>query len=130
MDSVIRLCIIGAGGFVGAIGRYLVSGWVQNRSDLLLFPIGTMAVNLIGCFCIGFLTMLVETRSFFSVEIRSFLLIGMLGAFTTFSTFGNETLMLMREGRFDLAAFNSVVQVVIGVAMVWMGRAAAGIIWR
>ena len=130
MESIVHLSIIGAGGFAGAVMRYLVSGWIQNRSDLVLFPIGTMGVNLIGCFCIGFLTMLVETRSFFTVEIRSFLLIGMLGAFTTFSTFGNETLMLMREGRFDLAALNSVVQVVVGVAMVWTGRAAAGLIWR
>lgn len=130
MEIALRLCIIGAGGFVGAILRYLVSGWVQNRSDLMLFPIGTMAVNLIGCFLIGLLTMLVEVRAALSVELRSFLLIGLLGAFTTFSTFGNETLNLIREGRFDLAALNSVVQVVVGLAMVWLGRITAAGLWR
>lgn len=130
MEFALRLCIIGAGGFVGAVLRYLVSGWVQNRSDLLLFPIGTMAVNLIGCFLIGLLTMLVEVRAVLSVEMRSFLLIGLLGAFTTFSTFGNETLNLIREGRFDLAVLNSVVQVVVGLAMVWLGRITAAGLWR
>lgn len=130
MDLLLRLGIIGAGGFIGAILRYLISGWVQERSGSILFPYGTMSVNLIGCFVIGFLTLLVETRAMLTVEMRSLLLIGLLGSFTTFSTFGNETLILIREGRMDLAALNASVQVFVGVAMVWGGRAAASIIWR
>ncbi|PIE58622.1 MAG: fluoride efflux transporter CrcB [Desulfobulbus propionicus] len=126
METALRLAIIGAGGFVGAILRFLVSGWLQNKSGQFFFPFGTMGVNLIGCFCIGFCTMLVETKSFFSVELRSFLFVGVLGAFTTFSTFGNDTLMLIRGGRFDLAALNAVVQVVVGLVMVCLGRVVGG----
>jgi CrcB protein len=130
MEMVIRLCSIGLGGFAGAILRYLVSGWVQNRSGSIIFPYGTAAVNLIGCFIIGLLTFLVETRSSFSVETRAFVLIGLLGSFTTFSTFGSETLVLLRNGRIDMAALYAGGQVVIGVLMVWLGRLLAAGIWR
>ncbi len=130
MESIIRLGIIGAGGFVGAILRYLVSGWVQYRSGSLIFPFGTMSVNMIGCLVIGFMTWLVESRSMFSPELRSFVLIGLLGAFTTFSTFGNETLGLIRDNRIDLALINGGFQVIVGVGMVWLGRILAANIWR
>lgn len=130
MEMVIRLCSIGLGGFVGAVLRYLVSGWVQDRSGSIIFPFGTAAVNLIGCFIIGMLTFLVETRSYFSVETRAFVLIGLLGSFTTFSTFGSETLVLLRSGRIDMAALYAGGQVVIGVLMVWLGRLLAAGIWR
>ncbi len=130
MDAFIKLCIIGAGGFVGAVLRFLVSSWVQNRSGSIIFPFGTMSVNMIGCLVIGFFTYLVETRSMLSMEARSFILIGLLGAFTTFSTFGNETLGLIRDSRLDLAAFNACFQVVVGVGMVWLGRMVASILWR
>ncbi len=130
METVIRLGIIGAGGFVGAVMRYLVSGWVQYRSGSIIFPFGTMSVNMIGCLVIGFLTFLVESRSFFSPELRSFVLIGLLGAFTTFSTFGNETLGLIRDNRIDLAVINAGIQVFVGVGMVWLGRILAASIWR
>lgn len=130
METVLKLCIIGAGGFIGAVLRYLVSGFVQYRSESIVFPFGTMAVNLIGCFIIGLLTFLVESRSIFSPETRMFLLVGLLGSFTTFSTFGNETFGLMRDNRLDLAAINAGVQVVAGVGMVWLGRILAAAIWR
>ena len=130
MESIIRLAIIGAGGFVGAIRRDLVSGWVQYRSGSLIFPFGTMSVNMIGCLVIGFMTWLVESRSMFSPELRSFVLIGLLGAFTTFSTFGNETLGLIRDNRIDLALINGGFQVIVGVGMVWLGRILAANIWR
>ncbi len=129
MDTLLKLSIIGAGGFAGAVLRFLVSSWVQTRSGSIVFPYGTMAVNMIGCLVIGFLTYLVETRSIFSMETRSFILIGLLGSFTTFSTFGNETLGLIRDSRLDLAALNAGSQVVIGVALVWLGRIIASAIW-
>ncbi len=129
METFFKLTIIGAGGFVGAVLRFLVSSWAQTRSGSILFPFGTMTVNMIGCLVIGFLTYLVETRSLFSMETRSFVLIGFLGAFTTFSTFGNETLGLIRDSRLDLAAFNAGFQVIVGVAMVWLGRILASLLW-
>lgn len=130
MEHVIRLCSIGLGGFIGAVLRYLVSGWVQDRSGSIAFPYGTLSVNLLGCFLIGLLTFLVETRSFFTVETRSFLLIGLLGSFTTFSTFGNETLVLLRGGRLEMAALYTGTHLLAGIAMVWMGRLTASGIWR
>lgn len=130
MEHLIRLLCIGTGGFIGAVLRYLISGWMQDKSGSISFPYGTLSVNLIGCFFIGFLTFLVETRSFFSVETRSFILIGLLGSFTTFSTFGNETLVLLRGGRIDMAALYTGMHLVIGVTMVWMGRITASGIWR
>ncbi|MDD3618607.1 MAG: fluoride efflux transporter CrcB [Desulfobulbaceae bacterium] len=130
MEIVIRLCSVGLGGFIGAVLRYLVSGWVQDRSGSIMFPFGTAAVNLIGCFCIGVLAYMVESRSFFSVETRAFLLIGLLGSFTTFSTFGSETLALLRNGRLDLAVLYAGGQVAAGVGMVFLGRLLAYGIWR
>jgi len=129
MDTLLKLSIIGAGGFIGAVLRFLISSWVQTRSGSIVFPFGTLAVNMIGCLLIGLLTYLVETRSFFSVETRNFILIGLLGAFTTFSTFGIETLGLIRDNRIDLAALNAGSQVVIGVGLVWLGRIIASVIW-
>lgn len=130
METVLKLCIIGAGGFLGAVLRFLISSWVQYRSGSIVFPFGTLAVNLIGCFIIGLLTFLVESRSMFSPETRGFILIGLLGAFTTFSTFGNETLGLIRDNRMDLAVVNAGAQVFVGVGMVWLGRVLAAVIWR
>jgi fluoride exporter len=130
MDILIRLGVIGAGGCVGSVLRYLVSGWVQDRSGSITIPYGTVAVNLSGCFVIGLLSWLVEARSMFSPETRAFLLIGLLGGFTTFSTFGNETMNLLRSGRVEIAMLYAGVQVVVGVAMVWFGRLVAFGIWR
>lgn len=130
MELVIRICSVGLGGFAGAVLRYLVSGWVQERSGSIAFPFGTAAVNFIGCFVIGLLTFLVETRSYLSVEARAFVLIGLLGSFTTFSTFGSETLMFLRSGRVDMAALYAGGQVVVGIIMVWLGRFLAAAIWR
>ena len=103
----------------------------RNRTHhtSIVFPFGTLAVNMIGCLLIGLLTWLVETRSLFSMETRSFVLIGLLGAFTTFSTFGNETLGLIRDSRVDLALINAGFQVIIGVGMVWLGRIIAAAVW-
>ena len=130
MDTVIKLFIIGCGGFAGAVLRYLVSGWVQDASGSIVFPFGTMAVNMIGCTVIGMLTYLVDIHSFFTVETRYFVLIGLLGAFTTFSTFGNETFNLLHEGRLGLAGINAGGQVFVGLVMVWAGRAIAAGVWR
>ena len=122
MDSLVKLSLIGAGGFTGAVLRFLVSSWVQGRSSSVLFPFGTLTVNMIGCLLIGFLSALVELKAMFSPETRSFIFIGLLGAFTTFSTFGNETLSLIRANRIELALINAGGQVVLGVFLVWLGR--------
>lgn len=120
-----RLLIIGAGGFVGAVLRYAGGGLVQRFAEGSLFPWGTAAVNLIGCVVIGFLGGLVEYRGMFSTDARAFLMIGMLGGLTTFSTFGYETYELIRSGQMTAATANVLLQVLVGVAGVWLGHSAA-----
>jgi len=128
--DVLKILVIGCGGFVGAILRYLVSGLIQNLSNGIIFPYGTLGVNVIGCFVIGLLTRLVETHSVLSTEMRFFLLIGLLGSFTTFSTFGNETFGLMRDKELHLALINIFGSVLLGLIAVWAGRMTTYVVWR
>ena len=125
-----KLLLVGAGGFIGAIARFLVSGWVQIASGSVGFPYGTIAVNLIGCFLIGFLAYVMDARGVFAPEVRLFLFIGVLGSFTTFSTFENETFNLFREGSTHLALIDIGAHVLFGLVAVWAGQALAGLIWR
>jgi CrcB protein len=119
--AIVDLVYIGLGGFVGSIGRYLASGAVHQIFPNVYFPIGTAAVNIVGCFLIGILTGLAELRNLLSGEMRMFLLIGLLGGFTTFSSFGHETVAFMRDGEFLHAAGNVLIQVIIGLLGVWLG---------
>jgi CrcB protein len=118
------------GGSLGAVLRYAVSGQVQLMSGSAEFPYGTLAVNLIGCLVIGLLSYLVETRGLFSPEIRLMVFIGVLGAFTTYSTFANESVNLLRDGRFLMAGTYMGVHLLAGLACVVGGWALAHQIWR
>jgi fluoride exporter len=121
---------IGIGGFAGAVMRYLVSGWVQQSSKSIAFPFGTLAVNVLGCLAIGGLSYLADARGLLHADLRLLLIVGLLGGFTTFSTFGNETMNLLRDGELLIALTNVGVNVVLCLAAVWAGRAAAIAIWR
>lgn len=107
------LFAIGAGSFIGGIFRYLLSQFVQSRI-LLVFPFGTLAVNIIGCFLIG-LVYGISERGNMGAEWRLFLATGILGGFTTFSAFSYETVSLLRDGQlwYALAYISS--SVIIGV---------------
>lgn len=122
--------LVGVGGALGSISRYLLGAWVQSVSRSINFPYGTLAVNLVGCFVIGFLAQLVESRGLFTSESRAFVFIGVLGGFTTFSSFGNETLNLARDGQVINAVVNVGANVLLGLFAVWLGRAASYMIWR
>jgi len=119
-----ELLWVGAGGFLGAISRYLIGGWVHRFPGTGGFPYGTLAVNALGCLVIGFLGALSETRSLFSPELRLFVFLGLLGGFTTFSSFGYETLALARDGQFAAALANIAAQLALGLAGVAIGFAA------
>jgi CrcB protein len=128
--SVFNVLIVGIGGFIGSVLRYLVSGWVQQFSKSLDFPYGTLTVNLIGCFVIGFLGELAEARGLLTSEARLLVFIGLLGGFTTFSSFGNDTLNLARSGQMFNALANVGVNVMFGLLLVWLGRTVAYLVWR
>ncbi len=116
-----RLLIVGVGGFVGAVARYGISGWVHRISGTA-FPYGTLTVNAVGCLLIGVLMHLVEDRGMVSPNARMLVGVGFLGALTTFSTFGYETLALVQERAFRFAVLNVAANMVIGLTAVWIGR--------
>jgi CrcB protein len=124
-----NVLLVGVGGFLGSVARYLVSGLVQERIPGS-FPWGTFAVNALGCLLIGGLSELADARSFLSSASRALLVVGVLGGFTTFSAFGNETLNLIRDRSWMLAAANVGAHVALAVGAVWLGRVFAYWIWR
>jgi len=116
-----QLIVIGIGGMTGAILRFLLSGLIQNLSKNDAFPLGTLGVNVLGCFIIGILGGYSETLNAFSPELRAFLMIGLLGSFTTFSSFELETFNLLRNSQFLYAALNVGLQFIVGLIAVVAG---------
>jgi len=117
--------LVGAGGFVGSVLRYWVSGAVYALAVAPRFPWGTLVVNVVGCFAIGLLGGLADARGILTASARLFLLIGLLGGFTTFSTFGYETLALLREQAVARAFLNAGLQLSLGLAGAWAGLATS-----
>lgn len=122
---MLKVWLVGVGGFVGAIARYGLGGWVHRVADGATFPYGTLAVNVLGCALIGAITGIAESRGLFGPEARVFLLIGVLGGFTTFSSFGYETLQLLRDGQWGYGLANVLANVALGLTAVWAGWAGA-----
>ncbi len=121
---------VGIGGFCGAILRYIISGHIQNLSQSISFPHGTLAVNVAGCFLMGLLYYLAEMRMGITAEMRLSLMIGFLGSFTTFSTFANETTNLLESHRIFIALINVSAQIFLGISGILLGRLAGILIWR
>jgi len=119
---VTKLLVIGLGGFLGAVARYGLSTFA-NRMHGGPFPVGTLLVNVLGCLIIGGFVFLVEERSHFSEHTRHFFLIGVLGSLTTFSTFGNETIGLLRNHSLAHAFGNVLANLALCLAAVLLGRA-------
>jgi len=119
-----RLLLIGFAGFVGTLARYWLSGWTARRFGET-FPAGTLIVNLLGCFLAGLLAYLMFERFVVSPTARTVLLIGLLGGFTTFSSFGLQSFNLLRDGEVGLALANILVSNTVGIFMVWLGYSVA-----
>lgn len=124
------LFLIGTGGFIGSILRYLLSGYAQQLSKSIQFPFGTLAVNLVGCALVGFIAELADQRGVLSGETRAFLVVGLLGGFTTFSAFGNETMNLLRGGELWLASVNIIGHMLLSLIAVWLGYSTAYLLWK
>lgn len=118
---LIETVLVGTGGFVGSALRYGMSGAVHRAFPFLSFPVGTLTVNVIGCLLIGWLGGLVEVRQLLSPAVRLFFMLGLLGGFTTYSTFGFETVSLVREGNYLMAVANTLLHVGLGLTAVWAG---------
>ena len=118
-----QIVLVGLGGMIGSISRFLLSGFVQRFSPIVGFPFGTLVVNVVGCFLIGLLNGLADTRQLFGSEFRLFLFIGVLGGFTTYSTFGYETFSLLRDAEFPRAILSVGFHLLIGLGAVWAGDA-------
>ncbi|RLC01907.1 MAG: fluoride efflux transporter CrcB [Deltaproteobacteria bacterium] len=118
---MIKILMVGMGGFAGSICRYIISDLSHKIFSEPLFPYGTLTVNVIGCLLIGLLGGLSETRQIFTPEIRALVLVGFLGGFTTFSTFGYEIFTFARDGQFVAALTNLMLHLILGFGSVWLG---------
>ncbi|MBH23723.1 MAG: fluoride efflux transporter CrcB [Myxococcales bacterium] len=124
------ILMVGLGGFIGATLRYGVAEGVQKLTQTDDFPWGILAANLIGCLVIGLLARLGELHEIFTPQTRALIFTGVLGSFTTFSTFSSDSLGLFQEGRPQAALANVLVQVVAGLGMVWLGQLIGGLFER
>lgn len=108
-----------AGAALGGLLRYVVSDLVQ-RNTKIIFPIGTLSVNIIGSFLIGLIIFILGEKEIISTEMRLFLTVGLCGGFTTFSTFSYETLMLFQEAEFLYATANIIFNIVFSIAAIYI----------
>lgn len=113
-----------SGGVIGTVGRYSLAG-VVHRLLGSGFPYGTLVVNATGCLCIGFLSALAERKFLLSPEFRVFWMIGLMGAFTTFSSLIYESGQLLQDGQIGVALLNLFGSLAIGLAAWWLGTLAA-----
>jgi CrcB protein len=116
----VKYVLVFLGGGVGAALRYWLQGWVHQRAGAA-FPYGTLVVNILGCLAIGLLMISLEERFLATPALRVFLTIGILGGFTTFSSFSYETLALVREGEHLSALVNIGLSVLACLSATWAG---------
>jgi len=122
-----NMCLLVAvGGAVGSVARYLMASTIQ-RSVGSAFPLGTVLVNILGCFLIGLLYVWLVARHDPREDLRGLLMVGVMGGFTTFSSFSLETVTLMMNGSYASATMNVVVSLVACLAGTWLGIAIARI---
>jgi len=119
--TFLKYSILAIGGAIGTICRYALSTAMYAYFSMPVFPIGTLIVNLLGCFIIGILAGFSEKGFLEPVNARLFLFVGLLGGFTTFSAFSIETLNLIRQHQWRTAATYLTLSNVGGIALAFLG---------
>jgi len=125
----VTVLLVALGGGFGAVLRYWLGSAVQGSAPAGSFPLGTLVVNVSGCFAIGVLAELAERRGL-STEARAFLMVGILGGFTTFSAFANESVNAVRAGAAAAAVLNVASSVILCLVATWAGRSLSSLILR
>ncbi|MDP8212652.1 MAG: fluoride efflux transporter CrcB [Candidatus Zapsychrus exili] len=113
---MVKVLLVGSGGFIGAVLRYLSGVAIYRFASAAQFPYATLFVNVLGCFLIGFLI-----KSLGESSLYLFIIVGVLGGFTTFSSFSLETLSLLNNGEIIKAASNVIFNVILCLFAVWLG---------
>ncbi len=114
-----QLLLVAIGGAIGSIARFKLAGFMMNQATDWKFPLGTFTVNILGCLVIGALAGLADKYDLFSPDWKIFLFTGLLGGFTTFSAFGLETMILLRNGDIMTALLYVSLSVIIGVVLMY-----------
>ncbi|SLM29824.1 Protein CrcB homolog 1 [Desulfamplus magnetovallimortis] len=127
---MVKILLVGIGGFTGAVLRYALNSYIHKSTYSWGFPVGTLAVNVTGCIIIGVLSRWDELKNIFSPELRLLVFMGVLGAFTTFSTFGNETVQLLNDRKLDFAILNVTTHLCLGLFAVLTGRYMVNFFWK
>jgi len=115
------LLVVGFGGFLGTIFRFLISRYYQVNVTTV-FPWGTFIVNILGCLLIGLIYGISEKSGILSSDVRLFLTVGICGGFTTFSTLSNDAFLLLRQEEWFLFAFYTSLSLFFGLLAVYIGR--------
>lgn len=115
METLQNFFLVGFGGAVGSIARWQISSLILRNTLDWRFPLGTLIVNILGCLIIGLLAGLAVKENYFTNEMRLLLFTGLMGGFTTFSSFGLETFYLLKRGEYLMASSNIVLSVTLGM---------------
>lgn len=128
MQLLTQYLVIGLGGALGSMLRFGIGTFIDNCVQKTVFPWGTIMVNITGCFIIGFVATISSTEGRLMIPTlgRSFIMLGILGGYTTFSSFSLQTLTLAQDGQIGSAAANVLISVVLCLAGVWLGASLAG----
>lgn len=122
---MIPILWVALGGMVGAVLRFGLIGWIDGRFHATAFPVGLLVVNVLGCFLIGLMMGLVEARTLLNPDAQKFLIVGLLGSLTTYSTFSMETFGMMELGAWVAASALVLLHVFLGLSATWAGVAMA-----